>query len=45
MIDQNWLEKLRFEFSHGTKVTGLLGVGSANVVLSGVTSDGTEVAI
>jgi len=45
MIDEDWLEQLRFELSDGVSVNGLLGVGSANVVLSGVTSDGTEIAI
>jgi hypothetical protein len=45
MIDETWLRDLQFDGPEGTRITGLLGLGSESVVFSALGPDGSEVAL
>lgn len=45
MIDEEWLQSLRFESFNGIKVTGLVAVGSRKVTLRAEQPDGTQIVL
>jgi hypothetical protein len=45
MIDEEWLRDLRFTTADGVRITGLVGLGSGNIVFEGTLPDGERVVL